>query len=102
MALQVARGMAYLHQLSPPVIHFDLKPDNLLINREGGRLNVKVRAVLLPELALTLVKTHKSLVVESIGLCHPIERSPLLLLLCSLLACQAASAPVTLESEVFS
>ncbi|KAK4537435.1 hypothetical protein CDCA_CDCA12G3460 [Cyanidium caldarium] len=32
-ALDAARGMAYLHSLSPPILHRDLKTNNLLIDR---------------------------------------------------------------------
>eukprot|EP00252_Welwitschia_mirabilis_P006836 TRINITY_DN17744_c0_g1_i1.p1 TRINITY_DN17744_c0_g1~~TRINITY_DN17744_c0_g1_i1.p1 ORF type:complete len:785 (-),score=139.45 TRINITY_DN17744_c0_g1_i1:397-2751(-) len=33
MALDVARGMNYLHRLSPPIIHRDLKSSNLLVDK---------------------------------------------------------------------
>ena len=42
MAVQAARGMAFLHAQNPAVIHFDLKPDNLLVDGDGETLHVKV------------------------------------------------------------
>ncbi|EOA29952.1 hypothetical protein CARUB_v10013056mg [Capsella rubella] len=34
MALDIARGMNYLHRCSPPIIHRDLKSSNLLVDRD--------------------------------------------------------------------
>eukprot|EP00741_Cyanophora_paradoxa_P009331 tig00000144_g9039.t1 len=39
IALQVARGLNYLHLSRTPIIHHDLKPDNLLLDRN---MNVKL------------------------------------------------------------
>lgn len=39
IALQVARGLAYLHACEPPIIHRDLKPENCLLDHS---LTVKI------------------------------------------------------------
>lgn len=42
MALDAAKGMHYLHQSNPPVIHRDLKSPNLLVDRHW---RVRVRLI---------------------------------------------------------
>lgn len=39
VAVSVARGMAYLHSRSPPILHLDLKSANILVD-ERGRVKV--------------------------------------------------------------
>ena len=39
-ALQCARGVAYLHNMQPPLIHRDLKPPNLLLVLGGTVLKI--------------------------------------------------------------
>ena len=39
LCLHIARGMNYLHTLTPPVLHRNLKSQNLLVNSD---LSVKV------------------------------------------------------------
>ena len=43
IARQIALGMAHLHYNYPPVIHLDLKPQNVLVERVGKTVVCKVR-----------------------------------------------------------
>ncbi len=36
MALDIARGMHYLHTCKPPIVHRDLKTPNLLVDKDFG------------------------------------------------------------------
>ncbi len=38
--LQVSSGMAYMHAMTPPLIHRDLKSHNILIRSDGERLKI--------------------------------------------------------------
>eukprot|EP01133_Synstelium_polycarpum_P013612 gene13612-16019_t len=42
LALDVARGMDFLHSVTPPLLHRDLKSPNILLTRTNGRLRAKV------------------------------------------------------------
>ncbi|VYS56539.1 unnamed protein product [Arabidopsis thaliana] len=57
MALDIARGMNYLHRCSPPIIHRDLKSSNLLVDKN---LTVKVA-----DFGLSRIKHHTYLTSKS-------------------------------------
>lgn len=42
IASQISDGMQFLHSLSPPVIHMDLKPGNVLVAKCDDRFHCKV------------------------------------------------------------
>mmetsp|Transcript_5315 Transcript_5315/g.8221 ORF Transcript_5315/g.8221 Transcript_5315/m.8221 type:complete len:1096 (+) Transcript_5315:131-3418(+) len=68
MSIQAARGLSYLHNCNPPVIHRDLKSLNLLVDAYG---NVK-----LADFGLSCIKDKKT-VKEQVG--TPIFMAPELL-----------------------
>ena len=35
ISLQISNGLRYLHQLNPPILHRDLHPGNVLLNKKG-------------------------------------------------------------------
>jgi serine/threonine protein kinase len=41
-AIQIATGMDYLHSLQPPIVHMDLKPSNVLVEREKSSRVYKI------------------------------------------------------------
>ena len=43
IARQIALGMAHLHYNYPPVVHLDLNPTNVLVERVGTSVVCKVR-----------------------------------------------------------
>lgn len=34
-ALEIAKGIFYLHQMTPPILYMDCKPDNIMLTKEG-------------------------------------------------------------------
>ncbi|KAM6949515.1 receptor-interacting serine/threonine-protein kinase 3 [Aplochiton taeniatus] len=60
LAHQVAQGMTYLHQLSPPLLHLDLKPSNVLLD---DSLNAKLTDFGLS----TYFQSHSSLTKKHSG-----------------------------------
>lgn len=37
---QILQGLSYLHQLNPPVVHGDLRPDKIYINGHSGEIKI--------------------------------------------------------------
>ena len=62
IASDVARGLVYLHRASPPIIHQDVKSENILLcTAAGGQLVAKIADFGAVRIAPTLVKsTHLS------------------------------------------
>lgn len=34
-AVEIAKGIRYLHQMTPPILYMDCKPDNIMLTKEG-------------------------------------------------------------------
>jgi serine/threonine protein kinase len=61
IASDVARGLVYLHRASPPIIHQDVKSENILLGEYQGQLVAKIADFGAVRIAPTLVKsTHLS------------------------------------------
>lgn len=56
LALQAANGMAYLHSQKPPIVHFDVKPDNLLVDGDWSSPGGPV--VKVADFGLSVVKAN--------------------------------------------
>ena len=52
-AIQILKGLEYLHSNDPPIIHRDLKCDNIFINGTSGDLRIG-------DLGLSTVISNKS------------------------------------------
>lgn len=63
-AIDIARGLRYLHRSNPQVIHRDLKPDNVLLDSEDlGQAHAK-----LTDFGLMVIAQQQSLVASSSAL----------------------------------
>lgn len=57
-AIQILKGLEYLHSQNPPIIHRDLKCDNVFINGTSGDLRIG-------DLGLSTVMSNKGKVRQS-------------------------------------
>ncbi|KAK3086775.1 hypothetical protein FSP39_023122 [Pinctada imbricata] len=60
----VIKAVAYLHNQSPPIIHMDIKPENVLVSRELKRIR-------LCNLGISKLKTMNSSISTSMGSLQP-------------------------------
>ena len=64
IAVQLCRGVAYLHNNKPPIIHRDLKPENCLLDHN---LNVKIADFGLARFASSFAQGEQSMTTICIG-----------------------------------
>jgi serine/threonine protein kinase len=82
MAMDIARGMAYLHSQSPAIVHRDLKPSNLLVDS-----NWRVKICDVSSLCFALC-------------CTPFDAFPLLSLACAKLWLVATYPPLKVWGQL--
>ncbi|KAG9041095.1 hypothetical protein FS837_012740 [Tulasnella sp. UAMH 9824] len=58
---EITRGLTYLHQFAPPVVHGDIKPDNILIDDDGSAVIIDFG------LSRSLVETVPGLISSNRG-----------------------------------
>ncbi|KAG8930746.1 hypothetical protein FRC00_000993 [Tulasnella sp. 408] len=58
---EIAQGLTYLHQFAPPVVHGDIKPDNILIDDDGSAVIIDFG------LSRSLVETVPGLISSNRG-----------------------------------
>ena len=73
-ARQILMGLRYLHTQVPPIIHRDLKCDNIFINGNHGEVKIGDLG-----LATVMEQAHAKSVIGIVSLsrCLPIRISPL-------------------------
>ena len=64
IAIQLCRGVAYLHNNNPPIIHRDLKPENCLMDHN---LNVKIADFGLARFSSSFTQGEESMTTICIG-----------------------------------
>ncbi|KAG8896045.1 hypothetical protein FRC01_012060, partial [Tulasnella sp. 417] len=59
LLLDIAKGLAYLHSRRPPVVHGDIKPENILINDQGDALIMDFGLATVMEANLWYSSSHR-------------------------------------------